>query len=81
MFPGINPAMIKFMITAQLDEIVAGKVPDSFELKEKTENKIVLSLKEENKMDGVVLNRLDLSFNYKGKEIILVDPGYQKQLS
>ena len=72
MFPGINPAMVGMVVKSKLDEILAGTYPDGLVLKEKTNEKIVLQISDEMKMDGIDINKVDASITYKGVEICFV---------
>lgn len=71
MIPGINPAMITYMIKGKLDEILSGTYPEDLFLKEKTDTVIILGLQDPEKYEGIKLNGVKASITYKEIEIII----------
>lgn len=71
MFPGVNPSMISFMLKSKLDEIIKGEIPEGLTLKEKIENKIILKPTNAEAFEGIKINSVLISVNYKEFEIIL----------
>lgn len=69
---GINPAMIGYIVSQELDKILKGEYPEGVICKEKTENKIVLSASEALNFEGIEVKDVNVSIVYKGVEIQLV---------
>lgn len=70
---GLNPMMIMFALKSKLNEIIEGNYPEGFKLKEKTENKIHLTVSEVLADPEIKTNELKFSITFKNIEILLTN--------
>jgi len=67
----LNPEMVTFLVKTKLSEIIAGQIPESLKLKEKTESKIILTAPELFKDEDLKLNGFNISITFQNIEIII----------
>lgn len=68
---GLNPAMISYAIKAKMEEILKGEYPEGLILKERTDEKIIFTIKDPEAYEGITLNCIYASVTYKGIQIII----------
>lgn len=65
-----NPELVKTLLNAKLDEILAGDLPEGFKEKSRTADRLEL-VAQDGDLFGIRCNSLHLSFTYKNCEIII----------